>query len=230
MERASRCLIGLFQVIVIVTLPFLLLLLNARLLMTEAYLQWEYNRPNFPADPFGMTTEERLTYAPLGLDHMLGEGDLADLAFPDGRPLFNEREIRHMSDVQQVTRGLFRAGYVMLAGFAVSAALLISSRGTHDVFRIGLFRGSALTAALLVGGMILVFFGFDLLFVQFHALFFEGRSWLFPTSDTLIRLFPEQFWIDAFAFVFGGALVEALLLGVAARLLKGRFDGPEAAG
>ena len=31
----------------------------------------------------------------------------------------------------------------------------------------------------------------------FHALFFEGDTWVFRTSDTLIRLFPEQFWFDA---------------------------------
>jgi len=35
-------------------------------------------------------------------------------------------------------------------------------------------------------------------FVGFHALFFEGDSWLFLYSDTLIRLFPLRFWQDAF--------------------------------
>jgi integral membrane protein (TIGR01906 family) len=229
-ERKQRFWVGLWQAVIIVTLPLLLLLLNARLLMTEVYLQLEYNRPNFPADPFGMTTEERLTYAPLALRHMLGEGDLAALTFPDGGPLFNEREVRHMNDVQAVAWRLFRIGYVMLGGFVVSVTNLAASRETREALRLAVLRGSGLTIALLVGGLALVLFGFDLLFVQFHALFFEGSTWVFPTSDTLIRLFPERFWIDVFTFVFGGALVEAVVLGVAARLLKGRVGGPEAAG
>jgi len=35
-------------------------------------------------------------------------------------------------------------------------------------------------------------------FAGFHSLFFEGDSWLFLYSDTLIRLFPLRFWQDAF--------------------------------
>jgi uncharacterized membrane protein len=41
-------------------------------------------------------------------------------------------------------------------------------------------------------------------FTLFHALFFEGDSWLFLNSDTLIRLFPIRFWQDAFLL---GALI-----------------------
>jgi integral membrane protein (TIGR01906 family) len=223
MERAPKWGIVLTRVYIIITLPFLLLLLNTRLLMSEAYLQVEYTRPDFPADPYGMRTEERLTYAPLALQHMLGNGDLAGLTFPDGEPLFNERELRHMSDVQGVTWRLLRIGYAMLGGFVACASLLGWSLGTTEDLRAAIFHGSVLTAGLLVGGVALVFLGFDVLFVQFHALFFEGTSWLFPTSDTLIRLFPEQFWIDTFTFAFGGALVEAVVLGVVVLLLKGRL-------
>jgi uncharacterized membrane protein len=34
-------------------------------------------------------------------------------------------------------------------------------------------------------------------FTDFHGLFFKGQSWLFPDSDTLIRLYPLKFWEDA---------------------------------
>ena len=43
---------------------------------------------------------------------------------------------------------------------------------------------------------------FRTLFTSFHLVFFEGDSWLFYTSDTLIRLFPIRFWQDVF-IVFG---------------------------
>jgi uncharacterized membrane protein len=46
-------------------------------------------------------------------------------------------------------------------------------------------------------------------FAGFHSLFFEGDSWLFLYSDTLIRLFPLRFWQDAFLWAaviaLGGA-------------------------
>jgi integral membrane protein (TIGR01906 family) len=53
-------------------------------------------------------------------------------------------------------------------------------------------------------------------FVAFHGLFFEGDSWLFDYSDTLIRLFPMPFWIDIAAVVVGLLLVETVLIGVVA--------------
>jgi uncharacterized membrane protein len=45
-----------------------------------------------------------------------------------------------------------------------------------------------------------VFIGvsFNALFTGFHSIFFEGDSWLFFYSDTLIRLFPLRFWRDVF--------------------------------
>ena len=49
--------------------------------------------------------------------------------------------------------------------------------------------------------LLLMALSFDFIFTEFHHLFFEGDSWLFLYSDTLIRLFPERFWMDAFIIV-----------------------------
>lgn len=40
----------------------------------------------------------------------------------------------------------------------------------------------------------------------FHELLFEPDTWYFPTSDTLIRLYPEQFWFDS-ALTIGGITI-----------------------
>jgi uncharacterized membrane protein len=57
-------------------------------------------------------------------------------------------------------------------------------------------------------------------------MFFEGDTWLFLYSDTLIRLFPERFWLTAFIGIGAGTLLLAgLLLGLSAwrlRRLAGR--------
>jgi uncharacterized membrane protein len=62
-----------------------------------------------------------------------------------------------------------------------------------------------------------VLISFGVFFVGFHEIFFPPGTWTFFYSDTLIRLFPERFWRDAFLTVgilsvFGG-LALALLFG-----------------
>ena len=54
-------------------------------------------------------------------------------------------------------------------------------------------------------------------FAGFHSLFFEGDSWLFYFSDTLIRLFPIRFWQDAFLWAAVIALGGGVALGLGFR-------------
>jgi len=77
-----------------------------------------------------------------------------------------------------------------------------------------LVAGGLLTLGLvaLLGVYMLV--NFDSFFVQFHEALFEGDSWRFRSSDTLIRLYPDAFWSD-----FGGVL--AVLTVLQAILLAG---------
>jgi integral membrane protein (TIGR01906 family) len=60
---------------------------------------------------------------------------------------------------------------------------------------------------------------FDSLFTEFHRIFFEGDTWLFQTSDTLIRLFPLPLWQDAFIFIGVFSSIMALVLGIAGILV-----------
>jgi Protein of unknown function (DUF1461). len=57
-------------------------------------------------------------------------------------------------------------------------------------------------------------------FTVFHELFFSGNSWLFLYSDTLIRLFPMQFWQDAFLFAGLLDVVCGLVLGLSLPLKR----------
>jgi integral membrane protein (TIGR01906 family) len=88
---------------------------------------------------------------------------------------------------------------------------LAASPATRPTLLRALFDGGIFTILLIITGLITVVLAFDWLFTVFHRLFFTGETWIFPSSDTLIRLYPEQFWIDAFIFVFGGAMVELRL-------------------
>ena len=202
------------KVYIIAALPLVLVLLNARLLMSNVFLRWEYNRPAFPADTYGFTTEDRLTYAPLALNYLFnnqGIDFLGDQTFPDGSPLYTERELSHMADVKDVTAMLTTIGYVLVAVYALAVVLLALRPATHLRLQTGLLQAGIFTIGLLIALIVIVALNFNYFFVQFHAIFFEGDSWLFLYSDTLIRLFPEQFWIDAFVLLFVGVAVRLSL-------------------
>lgn len=201
------------QWFITLALPAVLILLTARLAMTEAYMRWAYTQPSFPPDPYGFSLEDRLHYGPVALDYLFGpDADLlARQTFPDGEPLFNERELSHMRDVRTVTRGLSVFGWGLVALTAAAGlTLALSPAARPHLWRAGL-AGGLLTLALIAAGGLLVATSFNWLFTQFHNLFFAEGTWLFPTSDTLIRLYPLPFWSTAFALVFGGAALGAVI-------------------
>jgi integral membrane protein (TIGR01906 family) len=69
---------------------------------------------------------------------------------------------------------------------------------------------------------VLAYTSFDWFFVLFHRVFFQGDSWLFAYSDTLIQLFPVQFWMDATAGMAVLAVAASVLLGGVAYVLSRR--------
>lgn len=186
--------------------PIALIGLALRILLTPLYYTIEYNMPYFPPDEYGFTKEDRLKWAKPSVEYLVNSADisyLGNLQFEDGKPIYNERELSHMEDVKGVVQGVLRVWYVTLAILAIVAVFAWRGAWTQD-YLLGLQRGGwwmiglAIALGLIAGAGILlnpdIFWNF---FAGFHALFFEGDSWLFYYSDTLIRLFPIRFWQDA---------------------------------
>jgi integral membrane protein (TIGR01906 family) len=201
--------------LLVVGVPVWMLLSSTRLLMTEAYLRFEYGKLDFPADPFGLTQDERREYAPYAVNYLLNDRDihyLADLTFPDGTPMYNQRELRHMADVKVVTQTALGI-YTLLSIFLLAAAAwLYRSPSTRRVLRQSLIYGGYATAGIMAALMIIIVLKWDFFFDSFHQFFFESGTWRFEYSDTLIRLFPERFWFDAAITVGVLTLTGELLL------------------
>ncbi len=208
---------------VAILIPLALIGLGLRILLTPLFLKIEYNMPYFPADSYGFTKEDRLKWAPYALNYLVNSADisyLGNLKFDDGTPLYNERELSHMSDVKRVTQGALRVWYVVLA-LLIGLGIWAGARNEGQAFHQGLMRGGWLMVGLavvigltVVIGIVInpnVFWNF---FAGFHHLFFKGDSWLFLFSDTLIRLFPLRFWEDAFLFAAIIALGGGVALGL----------------
>jgi integral membrane protein (TIGR01906 family) len=206
-ERAARALLWLI-------LPVALVLTSVRLLLTPAFVRLDYAVPGFPQDAYGFSTPDRIFWADVALDYLLNDEPIAflgDLKFEDGEAVYNERELKHMLDVKILVQ---QAMSVWLAALAASLVLLLL---------IGQFAGwdralqavrTGARATLVVMGILLVLIAaaFPFVFVGFHRVFFQGDTWLFLYSDTLIRLFPERFWLTAFVGIVVGTVGLACVL------------------
>jgi integral membrane protein (TIGR01906 family) len=209
------------RLILTLVFPVLLVIMGVRLVMTPIFLQFEYNRPDFPADFYGLTREERLYYAPFALDYLILNKPLdylADLRFDDGTPLFNARELRHMHDVQLLTRSAFAAGLASGILAVIIGLLLMRTPEGRIQLRLGLRDGALLTIGLIVTLVLMALFAWDVFFTGFHEMFFESGTWYFLYSDTLIRLFPEQFWFDAAILVGVCALLGSIVTLIVGRV------------
>jgi integral membrane protein (TIGR01906 family) len=197
-------------------IPFVLLLSNLYLLTTPFFVRTEYAKPTFPPSEL-FSERERLSLAEATVHYLRsGEGPEFLRTIRPTWQVYNEREVKHLVDVKAV----------MNAAFAVQAvALVLSLAAFYWLWRRAASRGSVwlavargcaiLLAALLSIGAV-VYLSFDVFFVYFHRVFFSGDSWLFAYTDTLIQLFPVQFWIDATWTLALLAILEAALLGGAA--------------
>jgi integral membrane protein (TIGR01906 family) len=199
--------------IVTILVPVILVLTAVRLLLTPAFLHIEYRTPGFPPDPFGFSLEERLYWSHIALDYLLNDEDisfLADLRFPDGLPVYNQRELEHMVDVKNVVNGALNIWLASLGGLLVLGVWAWLGHWLSQ-YKTGLERGGWLTVFLVATVIILVLMAFGFFFVVFHEIFFPPGTWTFAFSDTLIRLFPERFWRDAFLMVGGFSLLGGFL-------------------
>lgn len=214
---------NLLSWLVALAIPLALIGLAIRVMLSPLYYTIEYNMPYFPPDNYGFTKADRMKWAPYAVNYLTNNADisyLGDLKFDDGTPLYNERELSHMDDVKRVTKGALNAWYVSLVLLAALGAWA-SFGGWWQDYRLGLMRGGWLMVGLAVAIGLIVVVGivvdpniFWNFFAGFHHLFFTGDSWLFLFSDTLIRLFPLRFWMDAFLFAAVIALGGGVALGL----------------
>ncbi|MHA7269853.1 TIGR01906 family membrane protein [Arthrobacter sp. HLT1-20] len=201
-----------FQVLIAAFYPIVLLVLSIRLVTTSVFLWVEYHRPGFPADSFGFSTEDRTTYGSHTVDYLLNFAPpryLGDLVQPNGDPLFLAREVGHMADVKGVIVMAFLVGLVLAIVMAIGMIYL--AKRSFGGIRRALFAGSIATLALIVGLGIFAVTGWEAFFTEFHKIFFADGTWTFYTDDTLIRLFPSQFWMDSGIFIGAFVLIVSSL-------------------
>lgn len=192
----------LLSLLITLALPFLLVVSSIRIVANDWFIHFEYNtRPGFPPDAYGFTLADRTRLAMDGLYSVLPQGEglirLQQAQLPDGSPAFNEREIKHMQDVRVLMALVFPVQLGGLALIAILGFVLNRVPAWRRVVPNGLKWGAILTLSLLAALIAYIVINFDAFFLTFHRLFFEGDTFMFLYTDTLIRLYPEMLWSDA---------------------------------
>ncbi len=216
----------LLQLLMILSLPVALVMGNIRLVTAHWFTRLEYGKANFPPDPYGMSASERVRLAGVCVDYLATGAPLsllAGLRLEDGSPAFNARELRHMADVQFVYQRLMALGIVAGVILVCSAVVLGVRERSLKGIASAVLGGCLLTVGLLVALGAYMLLAWDSFFTAFHRLFFEGDSWLFLHSDTLIRLFPMPFWVDVAVTIVALLIGELLILGALYLVWKRRL-------
>lgn len=222
----SRVALTVATIVVAVLVPLLLVTTALRVVANDWIVSFEYDHGGVPADRYGLTKEERSDLARLGLDSILPGGRgialLEEARLPGGEPAFDSRELAHMQDVRDAVGLALRAQLVALALVLVLLLALAWRPTTRRAVPRGVQIGAAMTlgvAAVLGAVMLLTW---DDFFVGFHGVLFEGDSWRFARTDTLLRLYPDEFWVGVAAWIAGITVALALVLVIVSTLVLTR--------
>ncbi len=203
----------ILETLIIICLPLLIVLGSVRLLATDQYLAYEYGKAGFPPDSFGFSDQQRFILASTNIHYVnahLPNDELSKQTM-NGMPVFTPREVSHMADVQAVFQAVSR---VWLAAFILFLLLgfILWRNAEQTALASAIRSGGIVTSGLVLSIALLALFSWQAWFDFFHRLFFTEGSWLFDYSDTLIRLFPVKFWLDATFTITTFSLVGGLLM------------------
>lgn len=214
----NKLFITIIRWLIILSMPFFLGLGTIRLIIAWDYPSFEYAR--IPPDRFGFSREERLELAHGTLDYLRRPEPAEEVIFMlealripgTDRPLYNQREIGHMIDVKVVADGMKRI--VWITGVIVVGGLLflLLRPETRPLGWRTLMHAGLATVITLAAIALFILIGWNVFFTQFHNLLFPPGTWTFSFTDSLIRLFPEQFWFDIGVLISVGTLLEGIVL------------------
>lgn len=217
-------LIKMLKWFIALLIPLSIMAAAVNLLTSDGFVRLEYARPGFPADTYGFTSDQRFRLASENIHYVRGHlrADALAREVINGRKAYDPREVSHMQDVRAVFLRVFatwHAGLFVL----VLLALILWLNGETGALARAIAAGGWLTAGLVAGIGLTAILAWQVWFELFHRLFFVPGSWLFSYTDTLIRLFPVQFWSDATLAISGLSLAGGLLAAFAGRQWKSRL-------
>ena len=209
---------GLVSVAFVLLLPLLIIGTSLRGLVTDRDFMLRGFEDNQVATTTGLDEAQLQRIAEAFVAYFQGPRGQLQLqvtAFGQSRPLFNDREVAHMEDVQALIQFFLRMQLVAAAVVVVRLAVaLIFDRSVAPVGRDMLWSTGLMVALVIVVG-VLSLLDFDALWTRFHQIAFRNDLWqLDPSRDYLIMLFPEPFWFTATIRMATSVALQTLLVAV----------------
>jgi integral membrane protein (TIGR01906 family) len=209
---------GLVSVGFALLLPLLIIGTSLRGLVTDRDFMLRGFQDNHVAETTGLDDAQLRRIADAFVAYFQGPPGQIQMqvtAFGQSRPLFNDREVAHMEDVQALIQFFLRMQLVAAAVVVVRLAFAL----VVDRSLVPLGRDMLWSAALMVGLVVLIgvlsLIDFDALWTRFHQIAFRNDLWqLDPSRDYLIMLFPEPFWFAATVRMALGVALQTGLVAV----------------
>ena len=211
-EHSSSMKHKFFFILGIILIPYLLLFVHLRLLMTnESFYDQQYQING--------------AYERFGKEKVLNETDNILNYYLHNKPLttsfLNDKEKSHLADV----KFLYITSKILFVVFFMT--MLFCMILTPLEHRLSLvWYGSLVTLSGLVVLSLLVWTSFTPLFMWFHQVVFDNTNWMLdPATDNLILVTSESFFSAFILRIIRNTLLSALLLliisGFFSRKLKG---------
>ena len=182
----------IIRIIISVLIPFFLLILFASLLTTKPYLQLSKGLYESHEDVYfdhDYAIERIAGYLNYRYDDLeFGLNELDDV-----NVIMRDTEISHMVDVKNLYTTLKISALISLV-IAVSLAYLLYKKDYDEFYKTykNIYFGPMFFVMFLGASFII---NFDGAFTVFHKIFFTNDDWLLYTTDVLIILLPQNFWM-----------------------------------
>jgi integral membrane protein (TIGR01906 family) len=222
---------GLVSVAFVLLLPLLIIGTSLRGLITDRDFMLRGFRENQVADTTGLDDVQLQRIADAFVAYFQappGQIQMQVTAFGQSRPLFNDKEVAHMEDVQALIHFFLRMQVIAAVVVLVRlASALAFDRAFVPIGR-DMLWSTGLMLALVVLVAVLSLLDFDALWTRFHQVAFRNDLWLLdPRTDYLIMLFPEPFWFAATIRMATSVALQTLLVALVGLgvVLSPRFLG-----
>ncbi|MBI4786316.1 MAG: DUF1461 domain-containing protein [Chloroflexi bacterium] len=205
--KLPNWLVSLLGFLLVVAIPPFLVLTNVNVFMRPQFIYYEYGKSDFPPSS-RYAPAARMKFAVETVRYT--RGDLDDAALKN-LGIYNERELSHMRDVQNLAVPALLLSYV-LGAMILLATLILWRSGNLLLARRGLFNGAGTTLAIFGALGLFALVAFNSFFTAFHRVFFVGDSWQFAYTDSLIQFYPLPLWVDAVLGIVIFTVLEAIVL------------------
>jgi len=203
----------IMKFIISITIPIFLILLFANILTTKPYLAISkglYESHQDITFDHDYAIERIMGYLNYQYDDLYF-GATED----DTINLLRDTEISHMVDVKNLYTALRIFGLFSLT-LALSLSYVMYKKDKYELYKTykNIYVGP-LFFIMFVGGYILI--DFDTAFTTFHKIFFTNDDWILYSTDALIQLLPQEFWMVS-------GLIILILFSISIGVIYGLFS------